>query len=51
MSLLVNFQENKKAYDWQVGRHGIEIFFSQNNRNYSGTFLPEVAAEQKWDQN
>jgi len=40
VSLLVNFQENKKALDWQVGRHGIEIFFAQNNRNYSATFLP-----------
>ena len=25
VSLLVNFQKNKKAYDWQVGKHGIEI--------------------------
>ena len=44
VSLLVNFQDNKKALDWQVGKHGIEIFFAQNNRNYSATFLPEVAA-------
>ena len=51
VSLLVNFQQKKKAFEWQVGRHGIEIFFQSNNRHYSATFLPEVAAQQKWDQN
>jgi AMME syndrome candidate gene 1 protein len=25
VSLLINFQKNKKAFDWQVGKHGIEI--------------------------
>jgi len=25
VSLLINFQKNKKAYDWSVGKQGIEI--------------------------
>ena len=35
-----------------MGKHGIEIDFKAPNgsREYSGTFLPEVAPEQGWDQ-
>lgn len=37
--------------DWEVGTHGIEIDFTDNNgRRYGGTFLPEVAEEQEWNQ-
>ena len=36
--------------DWEVGRHGVEIDFEHRNRNFSATFLPEVAEEQNWDQ-
>jgi AMMECR1 domain-containing protein len=25
VSLLTNFEKGKKAYDWQVGKHGIVI--------------------------
>lgn len=45
VSLLVNFENGNNVYDWEIGKHGIEIFY----KNYSGTFLPEVAAEQGWD--
>jgi len=45
VSLLVNFEDGKDVYDWEVGTHGIEIFY----KNYSATFLPEVAKEQEWD--
>jgi AMME syndrome candidate gene 1 protein len=45
VSLLVNFEENKDAMDWEVGTHGIQIFY----KNYGATFLPEVASEQGWD--
>lgn len=51
VSLLINFQKNKKAFDWQVGKHGIEIEFTGGNRMFRSTFLPEVAPEQGWDQN
>ncbi|EGR31214.1 hypothetical protein IMG5_115470 [Ichthyophthirius multifiliis] len=50
VSLLVNFEENLKAFDWEVGKHGIIISFKDNEREYNGTFLPEVAKEQGWDQ-
>ena len=45
VSLLVDFEDAKDVYDWEVGIHGIEIFYE----NYSATFLPEVAPEQGWD--
>lgn len=50
--------------DWEVGKHGIEIEFTEDGiiddgagsggsgsgRVYRGTFLPNVATEQGWDQ-
>ena len=50
ISLLVNFQDRKDIYDWEVGKNGIEIEFKDDNERYHrGTFLPEVATEQGWD--
>jgi len=49
VSLLVKFEKAKDCFDWEVGKHGIEIEFKKNGRHYSGTFLPEVAQEQGWD--
>lgn len=45
VSLLTDFEEAKDCYDWEVGIHGIKLFY----KNYSSTFLPEVASEQGWD--
>ena len=50
VSLLVNFEQNKKAHDWTVGKHGIEIKFMENNKHYNSTFLPEVASDEGWSQ-
>jgi len=50
VSLLQNFEKIKDPFDWEVGKHGIQIKFIANGRPYSATFLPEVALEQKWDQ-
>ena len=52
VSLLVNFTPISDPLAWEVGKHGIEIEFTapSGSRTYSGTFLPEVAAEEKWDQ-
>lgn len=50
VSLLVNFEPAKDYLDWQVGTHGIHIFFSQNGKRMSSVYLPEVAFEQGWDQ-
>ena len=49
VSLLVNFEDNKSAFDWQIGTHGIIIDFTSGGRSYSGTYLPEVMPEQGWD--
>ena len=50
VSLLQNFEKIKDPLDWTVGTHGIEIHFSHKGMDYSGTFLPEVAPAQGWDQ-
>ena len=51
VSLLVQFEKAKNPVDWVVGTHGIDIDFEdKNGNNYSATFLPEVAEEEKWDQ-
>jgi len=50
VSLLTDFEDVQDPYDWEIGKHGIQIRFGVNgNNNYGGTFLPEVAKEQNWD--
>ena len=48
VSLLVNFEKRSSAMDWEVGKHGIQIKFGGGM--YGGTYLPEVASEQGWNQ-
>jgi len=50
VSLLTNFERASNLDDWKVGLHGVTLEFSDdtNRRNYSATFLPEVAKEQGW---
>lgn len=52
VSLLVQYEPCQSVTDWVVGTHGIIIkFWSQSTaREYSATYLPEVAKEQNWDQ-
>ena len=51
VSLLVNFEQAKNPYDWEVGKHGIDIKFKDEEGIFhSATYLPEVAEEQGWDQ-
>lgn len=45
ISLLTNFEKGKDAFDWEVGKHGIQIKLGY----YRATFLPEVAPEQGWN--
>lgn len=45
VSLLINFEDAKDCYDWERGKHGIQIRF----RNYGATFLPEVSIEHNMD--
>ena len=49
ISLLVNFEEVNNIYDWEIGKHGIQIQFD-NGRHYGATYLPQVAFEQGWNQ-
>ena len=44
ISLLINFEDAKNCYDWEVGKHGIQIFFEDHGQ-HSATFLPEVPIE------
>jgi len=48
VSLLINFEEAKDVEDWIIGTHGITIEFSDGKKQYSATYLPEVAIEQGW---
>ncbi|ODQ81550.1 hypothetical protein BABINDRAFT_159826 [Babjeviella inositovora NRRL Y-12698] len=50
VTILIDFERINDIYNWVVGTHGIQISFSHKFRKYSGTFLPEVAQEQGWDQ-
>ena len=51
VSLLVKFEKANDPMDWVVGTHGIDIDFEdEKGEDYSATFLPEVAEEEKWDQ-
>ena len=51
ISLLVQFEKAENPEDWEVGKHGINIQFKdQNDHNYSATYLPEVAKDENWDQ-
>ena len=45
ISLLVNFEKAKDCWDWEIGKHGIDIQFEY----YSATFLPEVPVEHNMD--
>ena len=50
VSLLIQYEPCQHVLDWLVGTHGIVIRWQHGGREYSGTYLPEVAAEQTWDQ-
>ena len=49
VSLLGGFEPAAGWNDWVVGRHGIILKVAVNGRNFSATYLPEVAEEQGWD--
>jgi len=48
VTLLTDFEPIADSMDWQIGKHGIRINFTQNGRRYGSTFLPDVAKEQGW---
>jgi len=47
LSTLYQFETCAHIYDWQIGVHGLLIKFTDmHGRQYSATYLPEVAREQ-----
>ena len=48
ISLLIDFEDTQNCYDWEIGKHGIQIFF-EDNGPHSATFLPEVPVEHHMD--
>ena len=51
ISLLVNFSEKplKNPLKWHIGKHGVDMEITYKGKQYSSTFLPEVAEEEGWD--
>lgn len=43
VSFLTNFEKATNIWDWEMMKHGIEIEFNKNGRNYRSTYLPDVA--------
>lgn len=52
VSILTNYETANDYLDWEVGKHGIIIEFSDPDYNTrrSATYLPEVAAHEGWTQ-
>ncbi|GAV68160.1 AMMECR1 domain-containing protein [Cephalotus follicularis] len=50
VSVLTNYETANHYLDWEIGRHGIIIEFTDpnNNTRRSATYLPEVAAHEGW---
>lgn len=49
VTLLANFTDIHDSEDWEVGKNGLKVSFDYQGIHYSGTFLPSVAEEEKWD--
>jgi uncharacterized protein (TIGR00296 family) len=48
VTLLTNFEPAAHPLDWTLGTHGLRISFTQHNRRYGSTYLPNIAPEQGW---
>ncbi|GFZ05996.1 AMMECR1 family [Actinidia rufa] len=50
VSILINYETALHYIDWEIGKHGIIIEFTDpdNNTRRSATYLPEVAAHEGW---
>jgi len=51
VSLLHSFERGASWDDWEIGTHGISIEFKDphTHAHRSATFLPEIAAHEKWN--
>ncbi|KAM3402898.1 hypothetical protein ACQJBY_001933 [Aegilops geniculata] len=52
VSILTEYETALNHLDWEVGKHGLIIEFTDPDYNVrrSGTYLPEVAAHEGWTQ-
>ncbi|CEJ91853.1 hypothetical protein VHEMI07541 [[Torrubiella] hemipterigena] len=48
VTLLTDFEPVEDPMDWEVGKHGVRLAFTDRGRRYGSTYLPDVAAEQGW---
>ncbi|KAL3523664.1 hypothetical protein ACH5RR_016498 [Cinchona calisaya] len=50
VSILINYETGQHYLDWEIGKHGIIIEFTDPDYNTrrSATYLPEVAAHEGW---
>ncbi|TID14075.1 Dimethyl-sulfide monooxygenase [Venturia nashicola] len=48
VTLLTDFESIKDPMEWTVGTHGLRISFTDRNRRFGSTYLPDVAREQGW---
>ncbi|XP_022860453.1 uncharacterized protein At2g38710-like isoform X2 [Olea europaea var. sylvestris] len=50
VSILTNYETARDYLDWEVGKHGMIIEFTDpdHNARRSATYLPEVAAHEGW---
>ncbi|XP_051119924.1 uncharacterized protein At2g38710 [Andrographis paniculata] len=50
VSILTNYESAHDYLDWEVGKHGIIIEFTDTDYNTrrSATYLPEIAAHEGW---
>ena len=49
IQLLVNFEEAKDWYDWNIGQHGIQISFEFNGETFCEKTLPSVPYDFEWN--
>jgi len=52
ISLLHSFTRAKTWDDWELGKHGITIHFTDSSvsgKTYNATYLPEVPGQQRWN--
>lgn len=50
VSVLTNFEASSDPFDWDIGKHGIQISFvdPKTKTSHRATYLPEVCLDQGW---
>mmetsp|Transcript_25687 Transcript_25687/g.22800 ORF Transcript_25687/g.22800 Transcript_25687/m.22800 type:complete len:215 (+) Transcript_25687:21-665(+) len=50
VSFLTDFEDIDDPLDFEVGKHGMEVEFKIDGKEYRSTYLPHVPYEQNWNQ-